>query len=173
MRDGPLSPVQASVLLRAAADAIALEVRALPEAMLSFHPAPGEWCVKEVLGHLIEAERRGFAGRIRILLDTTDPALQTWDQNAVARERGDCAREASVLLDERRRLRQESVPFAASLPGPALGRAGVHPRVGRLTISDVMHEWVHHDRNHLRQMLENVRAFLWPALGNAQKFSME
>jgi len=34
-----------------------------------------------------------------------------------------------------------------------------------------MHEWVHHDRAQLRQVLEIAQAFAWPNLGNAQRFS--
>jgi hypothetical protein len=30
---------------------------------------------------------------------------------------------------------------------------------------------VHHDRNHLKQILSNVQAYAWPHMGNAQKFS--
>jgi len=30
---------------------------------------------------------------------------------------------------------------------------------------------MHHDRNHVRQALANVQAYVWPAMGNAQKFS--
>ena len=52
-----------------------------------------------------------------------------------------------------------------------LARGGRHPEVGRLTIGDLLHEWVHHDRNHLRQILVNVQAYVWPAMGNAQRFS--
>jgi hypothetical protein len=33
------------------------------------------------------------------------------------------------------------------------------------------YEWVHHDRNHLRQILANVQAFAWPHMGNARRFS--
>ena len=36
---------------------------------------------------------------------------------------------------------------------------------------DLIHEWVHHDRNHVRQVLANVQGYVWPAMGNAQKFS--
>ncbi len=52
-----------------------------------------------------------------------------------------------------------------------LRRAGRHPAVGALTIGDLLHEWVHHDRNHVRQVLALVQAFVWPHLGNAQRFS--
>lgn len=173
MPESRLTTLDAAALLRAAAEGIHVEVRALPGHLLSFHPAPGEWCVKEVLGHLIEAERRGFAGRIRILLEENEPTLQAWDQNAVAHARRDCERDAGTLLGEFMRMREESARLVHDLSGATLARGGLHPKVGRLTVSDVMHEWIYHDRNHLRQMLENVRAFLWPALGNAQKFSTE
>ena len=58
--------------------------------------------------------------------------------------------------------------------GPAdLGRGGHHPTVGYLRVGDLLHEWVHHDRNHLKQILANVQAYAWPHMGNSQKFSGE
>jgi len=67
MMDEPaaLTTSQVAELLRGVTSAIRSEVDELPEAALRRHPAPGEWCIKEVLGHFIEAEQRGFAGRIR------------------------------------------------------------------------------------------------------------
>jgi hypothetical protein len=74
------------------------------------------------------------------------------------------------MLDEFRRQRARSVAQVASLSETDLGRGGVHERVGRLTVNDLLHEWVHHDRAHLRQILGNVQAYVWPALGGAQAF---
>ena len=51
---------------------------------------------------------------------------------------------------------------------PVAGRAS--PKVGFLSVRDLLHEWVHHDRNHIRQMLANVQAFAWPHMGNGQRF---
>ena len=165
------APREAAALLRAAADAIRAEMSALPPEVLTYHPAPGEWCVQEVVGHLIEAERRGFAGRIRIVLTEDDPALQAWDQAQVARERRDCARDARALLDEFTQLRAESVALVAALRPNDLPRSGRHPNVGVLRVGDLLHEWVHHDRNHLRQILANVQSSVWPHMGNAQRFT--
>jgi hypothetical protein len=167
----PLTPRQAAALLQGAAGAIEAEMSVLPPAVLTHHPAPGEWCVQEVVGHLIEAERRGFAGRIRILLDDDDPPLQTWDQAQVARQRHDCAREGTALLDEFLRLRAEGVRLVAALRPHDLIRAGRHPKVGALRVNDLLHEWIHHDRNHLRQILANVQSYAWPHMGNAQRFT--
>jgi hypothetical protein len=39
-----------------------------------------------------------------------------------------------------------------------------------LTIGDLLGEWVHHDREHLRQIMANVQEYVWPQLGGAQRF---
>ncbi len=167
----PLTPPQVAELLRAALTAIRSEVSVLPETALAWHPAAGEWCVKEVLGHLIEAERRGFAGRIRIILSEENPSLENWDQDAVARARRDCERDGRELLDEFSALRLDGAALVAGLEDAALRRGGHHPKVGFLRVVDLLHEWVHHDRNHLRQILANVQGAVWPHMGNARRFS--
>ena len=169
----PLAPHEVARLLESAAATIRAEFAALPDDVLAWHPAPGEWCAKEVLGHLIESERRGFAGRVRIILASDEPTLQTWDQGEVARARRDCERAATALADEFAALRGESVALVAGLGAAELGRGGRHPRVGHLRVGDLLHEWVHHDRNHLRQMLANLQAYAWPHMGNARRFSGE
>jgi hypothetical protein len=166
-----ITPPQAGRLLEAALIALRGELGALPEDVLTSHPAPGEWCAKEVLGHLIEAERRGFSGRIRIILEAQDPTLEAWDQVAVARERQDCQRDVASLLEEFTRMRNTGVALAARLTAADLVRGGHHPRVGYLRVGDVLQEWIHHDRNHLRQIMANVQAFVWPMMGAAQRFS--
>jgi hypothetical protein len=166
-----LAPSEVARLLESAGTMIGAEFAAMTEAALVWHPAPGEWCAKEVIGHLIESERRGFAGRIRIILAGADPALETWDQDGVARSRRDCERAAGTLVEEFRTMRRDSVALVAGLRAADLGRGGRHPKVGPLRVADLLHEWVHHDRNHLRQLLANLQSFAWPNMGNAQRFS--
>jgi len=171
--DSPLTPSEIAALLEAAMATLSAELGALPERVVAWHPAAGEWCAKEVVGHLVETERRGFAGRIRIILGADRPALQSWDQNAVARARRDCARPMAALLDELAGLRHDSVTLVSGLREPDLDRGGQHPKVGFLRVRDLLQEWVYHDRNHIRQALANVQAYVWPAMGSAQKFSGE
>ncbi|HLQ62002.1 MAG TPA: DinB family protein, partial [Candidatus Acidoferrales bacterium] len=94
----------------------------------------------------------------------------TWDQEAVARERDDCRRPAAELLGELASQRRSSVELVRSLGPAQLDRGGRHPQVGRLTVRELLHEWVHHDRAHLRQQLAVVQAYAWQSMGNAQKF---
>jgi hypothetical protein len=166
-----LAPADVSPLLQSTVIALRAEMDALPDRALSWRPRPGEWCVKEVVGHLIEAERRGFAGRIRIILDGDEPALQGWDPDEVARARRDDAGEGRALVSELAALREESVRLVAGLGPAQLLRRGIHPKVGPLTVAELLHEWVFHDRNHVRQILDNVQAWAWPHMGNAQRFT--
>jgi len=168
----PLTPRDAAALLRGSAANLRAELLALSPAVAAWHPAPGEWCAKEVIGHLIEAEQRGFAGRIReILAAPGEPRFVSWDPAAVARERRDCGRDVGPLLDRLDALREESLTLVAGLGAAQLGRGGHHPTVGYLRVGDLLHEWVHHDRNHHRQLLAAVQAVVWPHMGNARRFS--
>ena len=124
----------------------------------------------EVVGHLIETEERGFAGRIRTILAEERPQFTTWDPSAVARERQDERRGPAELLAEFTERRTASVTLVETLTATELDRGGDHPEVGFLTVNDLLHEWIHHDANHLSQMLANIQTYTWPSMGNAQRF---
>ena len=168
-----LSPVEVAALLEGAVAIIRAEVDALPKAVSTFHPDEVEWSINEVIGHIIEAERRGFAGRIKTLLATKDPQFEGWDQNEVARGRRDDMKPTVKLVTELERMRAESVALVRGLKPGDLSRGGQHAKVGWLRVEDLLQEWVYHDRNHIRQILGNVQAWAWPHMGNAQKFSGE
>jgi hypothetical protein len=89
----------------------------------------------------------------------------------VAAARRDQERDPEGLVAEFLAVREDGLRFVASLDEAALARVGLHPHVGELSISDLLHEWVHHDREHLAQMLAVSQSFVWPAMGNARRFS--
>jgi hypothetical protein len=171
-----LLPEAIATLLEASARAVEAELWALGGEG-GWRPAPAEWSANECVGHLIEAERRGFAGRIRTILagDRPDipPDLEAWDPPAVAEARQDNLRPAAELADEFDALRRDGVALVRSLTTADLGRAGLHPEVGELRVDELLGEWVHHDRNHVRQMLAVTQARVWGQMGNARRFSLE
>src|SRR5207302_119326 len=91
-------PTRVAELLEAQGASIRAELHALPSDLRVWPPADGEWCANEVLGHMIEAERRGFNGRIRRILAEERPALPGWDEKAVATERRDREQDPFALL---------------------------------------------------------------------------
>ena len=166
-----MTPQEVAPLLEASGEAISTILGSLPADVASRRPADSEWCVNECIGHLIEAERRGFAGRIKAMLAKDEPRLVPWDAAEVAKARGDCERDLAGLLREFAALRRDSVELVRSLRPADLQRGGMHPVVSRITVDEILHEWVHHDANHLRQALANVQTFMWPAMGATQRFS--
>ena len=167
-----LTPDQVALYLESTCALIEAELMALGDDA-GWHQAPGEWCARAVVGHLIESEKRGFAGRIRIILATDHPKLEAWDQVEVEKQRNDCARVTDSVWMEFMGLRQASVKLVRSL-GPAdLDRSGMHPKVGELKVQWLLHEWISHDRNHTKQLLSIGMERVWPHMGNAQKFKGE
>src|SRR5476649_358975 len=84
----PLTPDEIAPLLAATVATLRAEVRGLGfEAR--WRPAPGEWSVNECVGHLMEADARGFAGRIRAIVAQDGVELVSWDPTVVAAARHD------------------------------------------------------------------------------------
>jgi len=171
----PLAPAHIADLLAASAATVVAELLALGD-QGGWRPEPGEWSANECVGHLIEAERRGFAGRIRTILEAPagkTATLEAWDPPAVAAARRDDLRSGAELAAEFDALRADAIGFVRGLRPGDLGRVGDHPEVGLLRVDELLGEWVHHDRNHVRQMLAVSQARVWPQMGNARRFSLE
>lgn len=167
----PLTTAEIAAFLRAARDHIVTELAALGDDRARWRPAPGEWSANTCLGHIIEADKRGFGGRIERILAEDGIAERGWDQIAVAAARRDDERTVAAILAEFRSGRDAGIALVERLRPDELDRSAVHDRVGVVTIGDLIHEWVFHDRNHIRQILANTQARAWPAMGNARRFS--
>jgi len=160
-----------AALIRATPQTLRQELHGLGPEIGQWRPAPDEWCINEVIGHFIEADRNGFDGRIRMILAEDKPELKPWDIGGVVAKRHDCERDPFELIEELTVMREASAKMVAGLTPEQLDRFGLHPQVGELRVVDLIYEWVHHDQNHLKQALSNIQAFVWPHMGNAQRFS--
>jgi hypothetical protein len=158
-------------LIEATGRQVAAELEALGDDLGHWQPGPEEWCATEVVGHLIEADRRGFGGRIRRFLAEDRPLEAGWDQRAVADERRDKERSVADVAAELLAGRADALELVRSLSPADLDRVGIHQEVGELSVSDLLHEWVFHDRNHVRQLLTIAQARTWPVMGNSRKFT--
>jgi hypothetical protein len=166
-----LPPERIAELLAAAESHVIAELEALGDDLAGWRPATGEWSANECVGHMIEADRRGFAGRIE-RIRAIDGVLESgWDQVAVAAERRDWERSVAAMIEEFRNGREAGIALVRSLRPAELDRTAVHARAGVVTISDLLQEWVFHDRNHIRQLLANAQARVWPAMGGTRRFT--
>lgn len=167
----PLDLNEIAALIRATPQTLRQELNELDSEVWQWRPAPDQWCINEIIGHFIEADRNGFDGRIRTILAEDQPELKPWDIGGVVAKRRDCERAGFDLVEELIVMREASAQMVAGLTPEQLDRSGLHPQVGELRVVDLIYEWVHHDQNHLKQALSNIQAFVWPHMGNAQRFS--
>jgi hypothetical protein len=167
----PLTVDEVAGLLRAARDHVVSELTALGDPLAGWKPAPDEWSANECVGHLIEADRRGFAGRIRRILAADGVQEHGWDQRGIAAGRRDWERPVADVVEEFQLVRDDAISLVESLRAEDLPRHAIHDVVGQVSVLELLHEWVFHDRNHIRQLLANAQARAWPAMGNTRRFS--
>lgn len=86
-------------LLNQQPDELTALLRSLPETQAALRPAPDEWSVKEVIGHIADTERIFAYRALRIARGDTTP-LPGFEQDAYVRATDFNARRLSDLLEE-------------------------------------------------------------------------
>lgn len=163
------SPLQPPIsLLEKTPALLEILLRDVPADVLDWKPAPERWSVREVLAHLVMVERLYGERAKRIVVDD-NPRLIRFEppDDAAARKKS-----AQQHLDEFLAQRRAHVFFWHSIPSHAAHRAGQHPEMGAVTLSQMLHELANHDLGHLRQIAELYRArAFYPQAGPFQRYS--
>jgi uncharacterized damage-inducible protein DinB len=98
-------------------------LRGMSEEAAAAEPAPGKWSVKQVLGHICDAERVMSYRALRFSRgDETE--LQGFEQDDYVREANSNARSLGDLLDEFESVRKATVSLFRSLPPGSEMRRG-------------------------------------------------
>jgi hypothetical protein len=117
-------------------------------------PAPREWSVAELLGHLWDAEI-AYAFRARAILAQDQPPLIGYDQDAWATLPRPPFGE---LLAAFGALRAASLALARGTPEARWGRLGIHEERGPTSFRLLTETIAGHDRAHLRQLDQTIAA---------------
>ncbi len=156
-------------ILRTTPETLHQVVAGLDTAVLRFHPAPDEWCINEVIGHLIEMDKLAFADRVELILAEERPSFQGLDVNMIAAKRHDCTQDTTKLLHQLTQQRQHYAQWVTQLPADQLNRVLFHSRLGDISAWDFICEWPYHDFDHLKQIANNVKAFIWPNMTDTMR----
>jgi len=117
-------------------------------------PAPREWSVAELLGHLWDAEV-AYSFRARAILAQDRPPLIGYDQDAWAR----LARPPyGELLAAFGALRAANLALARGTPEARWGRLGIHEERGPTSFRLTTETIAGHDRAHLLQLDQTIAA---------------
>ncbi len=85
--------------------------------------APGKWSIKEVIGHLSDAERV-FAYRALTVARNDKTPLPSFDENSWAGESNASSRTLADLVDEFQKVRESTIALAKGIDADALTRIG-------------------------------------------------
>jgi DinB superfamily len=126
----------------------------LPDDLVGRRPAPGEWSVAELLGHLWDAEL-AYAFRARSILAQEQPGLPAYDQDAWAR----LARPPfAELLASFAALRGANLALIEGTPAALWERAGIHAERGPTSFRVATEEIAGHARAHQLQLEQTIAA---------------
>ena len=111
------------------------------------------WSAFEIVGHLIVGERTDWMVRVRIILENGESRpFDPFDRFAQLTQSQD--RSLDQLLDDFARVRKENLVAlrALNLQQEDLNQRGRHPRLGVVTLSQLLATWAVHDLTHLHQL---------------------
>jgi uncharacterized damage-inducible protein DinB len=120
-------------------------VESLPAELLAREPAPGEWSALQCLQHIIDVEPL-FMTRLRAFQAGTDfpPFVPT--EHAPGEQPA-----APALLETFCALRAASLAALAPISAAELPLTSRHPRLGPVTLAELVNELAAHDLNHNMQ----------------------
>jgi hypothetical protein len=139
------------VLQAAAPDTLAALIEGVFAGDLERSPAPGKWCIKEIVAHLADDELVG-AYRIRLILSAPGTRIQAFDQDLWASTGRYRARDVGESLALFRALRQANLGLLRSLRLDEWEMHGVHAERGVESLRDIAAYYAGHDINHFRQI---------------------
>jgi hypothetical protein len=139
------------VLQAKAPDVLAALVDGLSDEHLGLRPAPGKWCIREIVAHLADDELVA-AYRIRLILSAPGTAIQAFDQDVWALTGGYSKRDIIDSLVLYRTLRFANLKLFQSLTAQEWDMFGVHAERGIESLRDIAMHFAGHDINHFQQI---------------------
>jgi hypothetical protein len=119
--------------LRATPVVVRALVAGADDARLRRRPAPGEWAIIEVVGHLADTEERAL-GRVRRILAEDSPFLAPFDQEALAEEGHYADLDLNEELTRLEELRRQHLAVLEGLDASGWERTGRHGAHGTMSV---------------------------------------
>ncbi|MGH2709744.1 MAG: DinB family protein [Actinomycetota bacterium] len=113
-------------------------------------PAPGEWSVLEVAGHMLDGEIVSSA-RYRWILAQDEPTLVGYDQDVWVERLKHNQADPEVMLSSFEALRTANLALWSSSSEAERARIGLHEERGPESFDLTFRLIAGHDRNHLNQ----------------------
>nr|WP_299074571.1 DinB family protein [uncultured Allomuricauda sp.] len=124
----------------------------LPSDLITWKSKPTDWCILEIVCHLVDEEKEDFRARVKHSLETpTKPLIPIHPQNWPA-ERGYLEQDFEAVLKQFTRERNDSILWLIKLVNPFWDSAIDHPELGKISALSFLTNWLAHDYHHIRQI---------------------
>lgn len=111
------------------------------------------WSPYDIVGHLIHGEDTDWIPRAQIILEEgIDQPFEPYDRFAQEERFEDWKLEDLLDLFEKRRAENLEALEALNLDEADLGKKGVHPAFGEVTLQELLATWAVHDLSHINQI---------------------
>lgn len=152
-------------LLERTPASLAALLSGLPETWIGATEGEGTWSPRDVIGHLVHAERTDWIPRARHILAGEKGPFPPFDRAAQFRD-GE-GKSLGDLLEAFAALRRESLATlrGAHLTDADLERKGRHPELGEVTLAQLLATWVAHDMDHVAQIARTMAKVYADAVG--------
>ena len=125
--------------------------------LLRARPAPGEWSVLEVIGHILDGEIMA-SGRYRWILAHDEPAIMPYDQDLFAARLRHNEAEPEELIPPFEALSAANLALWDRIPVEERARFGIHQERGPESYEMTFRLEAGHIRLHLAQARETIAA---------------
>ena len=143
-------------LLREQAVETVTTLQGLTPQQANYAYAPGKWTVKEVVGHISDAERVFAYRALRISRKDATP-LESFDENAYVANADFGRRSLGDLLEELQVVRASTIHLAKGLDADALARRGTASGHG-VSVRALFYIIAGHERHHVDLLRERYLA---------------
>lgn len=157
-------------VLRRTPDALQAMLSDLPEDWITGDEGPDTWSPYQVVGHLTHIEECDWIDRTRVILEHgTARVFEPVDREAGFIRFRDW--KLGDLLGRFAAVRASNLEtLEALVEVEDLGRRGVHPTFGEVTLGQLLATWVVHDLNHLGQIVKTMAKQYTQAVGPWREF---
>ena len=127
-------------------------LQGLTPAQGDFAYAPGKWTIKQVIGHIVDAERI-FVYRALCFARQDRTGLPSFDENAYVDNANFQERTLADLLEEFQVVRSATIHFAKNLDAESLTRVGIASN-NPISVRALLYVIAGHERHHVELFRE-------------------
>jgi len=129
------------------------QLSGLSDEWIMNNEGPETFSPYDVVGHLVHGEKADWTERIKRIQEYGDiKAFDIFDRFAMYEESK--GKSMQQLLEEFEKLRKNNITWFRSLQltETDLGKPGLHPVLGNVTLGNLLSTWVVHDLTHTAQI---------------------